>query len=112
MHDDMAVHAMGFDLLARQPYVLGIALDGVDHRLRRAFGKPQRGIAKRGTQFEHAPRIGGGGQRTKQRAVVIRVSTAAVLGAMRQRRLANGVKRVGRSLGHNKPFPIREGRIP
>src|ERR1039458_10616986 len=54
VHHDVPGHAMHLDLLARQPYVLAIALDGVDHRLRRAMCGPQRRVAERGAEFEHA----------------------------------------------------------
>ena len=111
MHDDVAGKPMRLDLLAREPHVLGIALDGVDHRLRRALGEAQRGVAERGAEFEHAPRVGGRRQRPEQRAVVVRIGVAAVLGAVLKRRLAQGGEGIGRVLcgGHGKSLRPGEG---
>src|SRR5262249_28886849 len=73
----------GFDVLSREPYVLRIALDGVDHGLWRAVREPQGRVAERGAELDNAARAGCGRQPAEQRAVAIRVGAAAVLLAMR-----------------------------
>jgi len=57
--------------------------------------EPKRGVAERGAELEHAPRIGRGGKRAEQRSVGIGIGAATVLGAMRERRLAHGGEGVG-----------------
>ena len=88
--------------LAREPDVLGIALDGVDPGLRRAVGERQRGVAERAAELEDALGAGRRRDRAEQRAVAVGIRAAAVLGAMLERRLADLGERVGRGPRHQR----------
>ena len=95
MHGDAVIHAGGRDIVARELHMLGIALNGIDGRIRRAGGERQSGIAERRSQFQNAPRVGRPGQRRQERAVIIRIGVAAVLAAMGVGRGANFGEGIG-----------------
>ncbi len=78
-------------------------LDGVDDRLGRASGEPQRRVTERGAEFGTPPRIRRRGERAEQRAIVVRVSAAAMADAMRQRCLAQRGEGVGVVLAKTNP---------
>ena len=103
MHRDAVVERRGCDIVAREPHMVGIALDRVDRRVGRAGSERQRRIAERGTKFQDAARTGGGCQRGKQRAVVVRMGAAAMLRAMRFGRGADFGEWIGCRAGHLCP---------
>jgi len=97
MHLDALLHPGRGDVLPRQRDMLGIALDCVDLRLRRAMRERQRRVTERTAAFENTARIGHGRDGAEQWTIVVRPSAAPMLGAMLERRLANVRKRIGRS---------------
>src|SRR5262249_35195515 len=79
-----------------KPHMLAVALDGINPRLGRTMGKAQRGVAERGAELEDAPGVARSRQRAEQRAVAIGPRAAAVLGAVRLRRVPHLRKRIDR----------------
>ena len=108
VHGDAVIERGGRDVVAGKLRVLGIALDAVDGRVRRAGCERQRGVAERRAQFQDAARIGSGRQRRQQRSVVIRIGAAAMPRAVRIRRGADGREGIGQGLFHcGHSFPPR-----
>ena len=69
VHGDAMIEAGGGDIVARKLHVLRVALDGVDHRIRRAVRERKRRVAERRAQFQDAPRLHRRRQRAEQRTV-------------------------------------------
>src|SRR3982074_1971018 len=89
VHDDPIVHAGCCDIFACEPYVLAVAFDRIDDRLRRATGEAQSGVAERGAELEDALGVNRGSKRTEQGAVAVGPGAATMLRTMRQRRRAH-----------------------
>src|SRR5262249_25111289 len=99
------------EILPREAHVLAIALDRVDLRRRRAMGEPQRGIAERAAELEHARGRNRGGDHTEDGAVLEGIGAAAVLGAVTQGLGAHLRERIERLLlSHGKTRDIRRAR--
>jgi hypothetical protein len=64
------------------------------------MGEPERRIAERTAEFEHALGCDGGGDHAENGAVLERVGAATVLGAVPQGLPAHFGERVGRCRGH------------
>jgi hypothetical protein len=69
--------------------MVGIALDGIDFGFGRTMSKRDRGVAERAAEFEDARGASRRGDGAEQRAVVVGIRAAAMLGAMLERRVAD-----------------------
>src|SRR5262249_36558850 len=74
----------------------GIEFNRVDAGVLGAIGEPQRRIAERTAELEHALGCNGGGDHTENGAVLERVRAATVLGAVPQGLRTHLGERVGR----------------
>ena len=71
-----------------------VEFNGVDLRVARTMREPDRGIAKRRTQFDNTFRLRGAGNDAEQRTVEVGVAMAPVLADVRERCLAHIAERV------------------
>ncbi len=108
MHADAIGDAERREIFAREARVDRIEFNRVDAGALGAMGEPQRRIAERTTELEHALGCNGGGNHTEDGTVLERIGTATVLGAVSQGLRAHLGERVRRFLrGHAcRPSPV------
>src|SRR5262245_60776166 len=73
------------EIFAREAYMRRIEFNRVDDGPLGAMGEPERRIAERTAEFEHAFGCNGGGDHAEDRAVRERIGAATVLRAVPQR---------------------------
>src|SRR5262245_14933299 len=110
MHVDAIGDAERGKIFAREAYMRRIEFNRVDGGPLGAMGEPERRIAKRTAEFEHAFGCNGGSDHAEDRAVRERIGAATMVRAVPQRLRAHLAEWVRRFFLGHACYPSPMGR--